>query len=73
MSTNAIDPKTNPDHPNFDNKAAAEYTGLSTNQLDRARWSHKIDYFHIGNVVRYSQSQLDAYLDSCRVTAKAAG
>ena len=68
---NAIDPKTNPDHPTFDNATAAEYTGLTTSQLDRARWTNKIEYFRPGNVVRYSQNQLDAYLDSCRIRIKA--
>jgi len=57
------------DHPSFDGPAAQEYTGMSPTQLDRARWEHKLSYFRIGNKVRYSQRQLDEYLESCRVNA----
>ncbi|MDL5351585.1 helix-turn-helix domain-containing protein [Microbacterium sp. zg-YB36] len=49
---------------------AMEYTGLTASQLDRARWEHKIEYYRLGNVVRYSIQQLDAYLESCRIPAK---
>lgn len=64
---------TNPEHPAsrglLSNQQASEYTGLTTSQLDRLRWEHKIEYFRLGNVVRYSIEQLDAYVDSCRVPA----
>ncbi|WP_448232591.1 hypothetical protein [Microbacterium lacticum] len=60
-----------PDHPSYDGSAAQEYTGMSRHQLDRARWCGKLAYFRIGNVVKYSQRQLDDYLESCRIDATA--
>lgn len=72
--------KINPDHPAaqtveprrlLSNKEAAEYTGMSEHQLNRARWAKpsKIGYYLVGNVVKYSIEQLDAYLESCRIDA----
>lgn len=57
------------DHPGFDAASAMEYTGMSRHQLDRARWGKKLSYYRVGNVVKYSQRQLDEYLESCRVDA----
>lgn len=53
---------------------AAEYTGLSTHQLDRLRWSKppRISYYRPGGVVKYKVEDLDAYIESCRVAGSAA-
>ncbi|WP_336629671.1 MULTISPECIES: hypothetical protein [unclassified Microbacterium] len=67
MSENTRDANSRYDHPGFDREAAMDYTGMSRHQLDRARWGKKINYFLVGNVVKYSQRQLDEYLESCRV------
>lgn len=55
----------------LNNSEAAKYTGMSEHQLNRARWAKpsKIGYYLVGNVVRYSVEQLDAYLESCRIDA----
>lgn len=66
------DPLTTYDRPTFDGKAAQEYTGLSSHQLDRARWAKKLSYYRPGNVVKYSQRQLDDYLRSTLIDASAA-
>lgn len=66
---------TNPEQPasrrpDLSNRQASEYTGLTESQLDRLRWEHKIDYYRLGNVVRYSIEDLDAYVESCRIPAR---
>lgn len=61
-------------HKFLTNPEAAEYTGLSTHQLDRLRWSKpsRIPYYLLGNVVRYKPEDLDSYIESCRIDATAA-
>ncbi len=52
----------------FDTKAAAEYLGLSPQTLEKWRcWgSEGPTYYKIGFLVRYSQQDLDRWLQSRR-------
>jgi excisionase family DNA binding protein len=50
-----------------DDAAALLGVSVSFLQNDRVTRRHGIPYFKVGRCVRYRQSELDAWLDSCAV------
>lgn len=52
----------------FNYEEAASYLGLSVRQVKRARESGKLGCTKLGGLhVRFSQEQLDAYIEACTI------
>lgn len=53
----------------MDQRAAADYLGISTKKLERDRWvGPTIPYIKIGRSVRYRAADLAAYVEACAVS-----
>jgi predicted DNA-binding transcriptional regulator AlpA len=64
----------------LDDRAAAEYIGMSVAYLRMDRLRGTVGgrtpgptYYRIGRAIRYRRSDLDAWLDTCRVERRARG
>jgi excisionase family DNA binding protein len=57
----------------MDTEDAAQYIGVTTRTLEVWRCTRRycIPYLKVGRCVRYRQSELDAWLDSCAVGGNA--
>jgi excisionase family DNA binding protein len=52
----------------LDEKEAAKYLNISVRTLRGRRWDRKPPTYHrIGRLVRYDRTDLDAFLDRCRI------
>ncbi|MDH6237897.1 helix-turn-helix domain-containing protein [Cryobacterium sp. CG_9.6] len=55
----------------LDTAEAAQYLGLSERQVVRARQSGRLGYTRLGGLhARYTQEQLDTYIEACTVTPR---
>ncbi len=56
----------------FTYEGAAAYLGLSVRQVERAKASGKLGATKLGGLhVRFSQAQLDAYIEACTIAPTA--
>lgn len=55
----------------YDTAQAAAYLGLTPRQVARARQAGKLGCTRMGNAVRHTQEQLDAYIAACTVAPSA--
>ena len=60
----------NPNKPQISAADAAEYLGVSNKTLAmwRSTKRYVIPYYKIGSIVRYAQADLDAFLQSTRIS-----